>query len=159
MSSAVGSDQLVGILDRIGHLYPRGIPTSAIRADNSFDPQTVPRWKFRCAIIAVGSSEPLDESLATLAQAICTKGLRLPLDECAILAVTSESCEGEALESLVARVAAPVVVLCGGRTIPGTLRELEGTVILSSYSLSEVACVVETKRGFWEHLKLIVPRL
>lgn len=151
----MGSIQLAALLDRVGRSYPGGIPSAAIRTP----PTVVSERRFRCAILAVGASDPLDQSLAALAEAICTKGLRLELEECAILAASSESCEAQALERLVAKVAAPVVILCGGSIAPGTLKEVGDSVVLASHALLEVAQVVETKRRFWEHLKLIIPRL
>jgi hypothetical protein len=154
-SYELGNAQIAALLDRVSRLYPGGIPTAALRSA-----QKVSTVKaLRCAIIAVGVPETLDQGLSTLAQAICTKGLRLTLEDCAILGAPMESCSGEALEGLVAKIAAPVVILCGGTLAPGTVKEISGAVVLTSHALSEVAQVVETKRRFWEHLKLIIPRL
>jgi len=151
----LGASQLAALLDRVGRSYPGGIPSAAIRASSKVTPEKA----LRCAIIVVGAAEPLDQNLSTLAQAICTKGLRLALEDCAIVAASSESCEGQALESLMGQIAAPVVIVCGGSMAPGTLKEVGGAVVLASHALPEVAQVVDTKRRFWEHLKLIIPRL
>ncbi len=154
--STIGSvDQLASLLDRVGRLYPGGIPTDAIEAGNIVRSENSPR----CAIIAVGAPEPLDAVHMALAQAVCTKGLRLSLEQCAIVTAPTESPSGADLESLISRIAAPVVIVCGGAMVPGTVKELSGAVVLASHSLAEIAEVVETKRSFWEHLKLIMPRL
>jgi|GEM_PF-1748905 len=155
MASFNTNEEICGYLDKISRLYPSGIPRSLI-------PKVIPTVAAaqpRCALLYVVEEGAASEQLATLAGAICTKGLRVPLDHCVVRSVVSADIEGEGLAKLVSQVGAAVVVLCGSSLAPGEVAQLGGAVILTSFSLAQVGQNAEVKRQFWDHLKLVIPRI
>ena len=144
-------EQILSFLDRVAQRYPAGIPKSSV--------STFQAPNYRCALLCIGAEERLCDHMSALAQAICTKGLRLSADECVIRSVpTPFDVEGH-LPSLVSELRASHVIICGGTTSPGVLQTVLGVEVLHSYQLEQVAADASIKRQFWEHLQLIIPRI
>ncbi len=155
MSLVKNTAQLVNFLDRQARCYPGGIPKGLIR--------TVAREQYgsppQCALIQLGAEDGLNERLAALAGAVCTKGLRLPLERCVIRGFSGAEIHEAELEALVAEIGAPVVIICGKGLEAGGKRELGGAVVLFSHSLDQVADSGEIKRQFWGHLQMVIPHI
>jgi hypothetical protein len=155
MSSFTTSEELYGYLDKISRLYPGGIPRSSI-------PEAKPEAttvKPRCALFYMTASGDAVEQLSILAEAICTKGLRVPLEQCVVRSIEAIDVTGDGLAQLVRQANSPVVVLCGSSLPAGKVSEVEGAVVLTSFSLEQVGQNADLKRQFWEHLKLVIPRI
>lgn len=150
MSTAGEAQRLAGFLDRVARGYPGGIPAKAIAAGRR-SAELPPK---RCVLLAVGTSDTLDERLATLAHAIGAKGLRLSDEQFVVRSVHSPPVDDSALASLIEELSASVVIVCGGSASPGTQREVAGAYVLETYELTQIADNADTKRRFWEHLKL-----
>lgn len=147
--------QLLRFLDLQGRCYPGGIPKRLIRSAAHEQVVCPPQ----CALIQCGARDGLDERLSTLAGAVCTKGLRLPLERCLVRGFSGLEMSDRELETLVAEVGAPVLIICGKGLDPGRKRELQGAVVLFSYGLDQVAESGDIKRRFWEHLQTVIPHI
>jgi hypothetical protein len=158
MSSTNSLARIIGVLDRYLNSYPGGIPKALIkRSTSSLSTQPI-----ICALVVVtDGGDPLSSELTELASSVCTKGLKLSLDVCKIGSARREELKTDnTLKALVARQSARVVIICGGSAAGGSLVEYtDGVSALLTYSLKDVASVIEIKRLFWSDLKMIMRKL
>jgi hypothetical protein len=155
MSATHNTGQLLAILDKVARCYPGGIPRGAISAPHVQSKIAA----VDCVLVALEPAGKLEERLRALAEAIGTKGLRLSAERFLVRSVPAGSFGDVELQALVPELAPKVMVVCGGGASPGTLVEVGDTLLLHSYGLSLIADSVDTKKRFWEHLKLVMPRL
>jgi len=155
MSTVTDTTTLAGLLDRVSRLYPFGVPKQFLKPEAC----QVAGEQSRCALLHVGEDLNGNQKLTALAEAICTKGLRLSLEHCVLRSVSEAELNDQGLASLVAKIGAPVVIVCKESDQAGSIEELNGAVVLTSFPLNQIVDNVDVKRKFWEHLKLIIPRL
>lgn len=145
------SHQILCLLDRVLRDYPSGIPQSAIK--------TVVASQPLCALLCVGCDEPLSDLLSDLAQAICTKGLRLTAEQYVIRAIPAPfDCRAH-LPEILEEIGCSYAILCGGSLKPGELSTVGGVEVLQSYDLAQISNDAALKRRFWEHLQSIIPQI
>jgi len=151
MSLSDDRSQIIGLLDRVARLYPRGVPVRAIRNT----PVTLNSKSTVCLLISLGAPEGLEDSMDKLAQAICTKGLRVPIEHCSIRGWSRPDITDEELTALISETSAFKVVVCGEPDGSICVKSIGDALVLRSYALSRIASDPDIKRLFWEDLKTV----
>lgn len=146
---------IAGLLDKVRRLYPHGIPTAYIRATTAL-PDVVPTPT--CAFFILRDSVEMNKSLHDLVDAICTKGLRVPREECSVLILPKDAVSGEQLEQYLSGTQAPLRVVLGGSSTPGATTSTPQGTILYTHSLDLIASDMAIKKDFWTHLQRVLPR-
>jgi hypothetical protein len=155
MTETLSTPQILGLLDRMAKLYPAGIPKNAIK---KAPPATIMVSNKKLVLIAQ-SEKPLKDDERSLAEAICTKGLKLPYEQCEILSLGADKLSIEVLNELSAKFLCRAILILGADKPVGTVETFNTTLTLWSYSLSEIASEPAKKREFWEQLKRVISAL
>jgi hypothetical protein len=141
--------QVASFLDKIRRLYPYGVATRYIVATAAAAPN-VELEPAACALLVVlPEGRALDDERLALMEAICTKGLKLSLDQCVVTDISDEQPIDAALSSM----NAAVCVVFGSGTQAGRVVEINQKVVLYTYSLDRIASDGAIKREFWKQLQ------
>jgi len=154
MIGQLSATQILSLLDKVAKLYPGGIPKSAVVAPMV---NTTAQDHKRVLLLAL-SENSLEPALMTLAQAICIKGLKLPLAQCEIRSIAADSISRDEAVKIAQPIKFPIIIILGGGNQPGTFEHSEGSNILWSYSITDIASDPIKKRDFWEQLKGTINR-
>ena len=138
--------QLAQLLDKIGSLYPAGIPTASIVASEMSQPEvevgTVPRVRARLVVVG-DRSEVSSEELALL-DAIATKGLKLTEDE-----YTREFVATSADAFAPDKPLGALTVLFGEPAVPSNAAGM----VIPTNSLASLCGDPDLKKGLWRCLQ------
>jgi hypothetical protein len=148
--------QVASFLDKVRRLYPYGVANRYIVAPAAVAAD-VESQQADCALLVVlQEGRSLDEERLSLIEAICTKGLRLSLDQCVVQGIP----DNQPIDAALSLLNAPVCVVFGGGTQAGRVIELEQKVVLHTYPLDRIASDGSIKREFWKQLQeSVLPRI
>lgn len=146
---------VASLLDKVRRLYPHGIPTAYIRASTAPADATP---SLTCAFFILRDSVEMNKSLQDLVDAICTKGLRIPRESCSVLTITKDAVSAEQLEEHLSKANAPLRIVLGGLSTPGSTTSTPQGTILYTHSLDLIASDIAIKREFWAHLQRVLPQ-
>ena len=157
------------LLDKVMALYPHGIPREVIRRatvapaatddalNDSISAHGVASVTTTKCLFCVVSSSELTGPEQELLSAIAEKGLRVHGSEYEVMVVPAL----DAARQLVAKrktEGRPQVVLVFGTNKPSSDVSKSGPLwVLGTYTVSDIASDVETKKTFWQHLKGLLP--
>ncbi len=138
--------QLAQLLDKIGSLYPAGIPTASIVASEMSQPEIEVRMvpRVRARLVVVGDRAEISSEELALLDAIATKGLKLTEDEYATEFVATPS---EAFAS--GHLPAAVTIVFGAVDSP---KNAQGEVIVTN-ALGELLVDTALKKALWRSLQ------
>jgi hypothetical protein len=155
MTEPLSTPRILATLDRIGKLYPGGIPRGLIKQTISV--AATPSGKK--LVLLIESARELEADGRALAEAICGKGLKLPLEQCEILCFSEERLSLEGIKEIFSQFGCRAVLILGTKKPAGQFERFSDRVALWSHSLKEIASEPSKKRDFWEHLKSLIPVL
>ena len=144
---------LARFLDRIRGSYPGGIPHIALRASAA---QGV-----ACSLVVVTDQPALPDGERALVEAICSKGLRLPLERCRVSLVSPRTELLAALGTLREgqEGAHAVTIVFGADGELGVLGQGPGGPVLQTHALGRIGSDQSAKRETWSHLQTLLPLL
>ena len=153
MTEPLSTPRILATLDRIAKLYPGGIPQELIKQVSSVG--VAPEVKR--LVLLIDSDRKLEADGRALAEAICCKGLKLPLEQCEILCLTGERLSLDSIKDISSQLGCRAALILGTKRSAGEYEKFNDRVALWSHSLTEIASEPLKKREFWEHLKLLIP--
>lgn len=152
MTDQLSATQVLALLDKVAKLYPAGIPKAAVKSpDLSSKAQDAKR-----VLILALSRDSLQTSEVALAQAICAKGLKIPVEQSEIRAISKAEISRDEIIEISRSVKCPRILVLGASRIPGAFEQIDGAHILWSYSLADIGSDPTKKRDFWEQLKVMM---
>jgi hypothetical protein len=152
MIDQLSATQVLALLDKVAKLYPAGIPKAAVKSPGlSSKAQDVKR-----VLILAMSRDSLQTAEVALAQAICSKGLKIPVEQSEIRAVSKAEISRDEIIEISRSIKCPRILVLGESHIPGAFEQIDGAHILWSYSLADIASDPTRKRDFWEQLKMMI---
>jgi hypothetical protein len=137
---------LATLLDKIRSHYPYGIPREAIVAPVPVQAELPP--PARCLFVIILDTATLSPAHSDLLDAICTKGLQIPRQECHT-AVLSRAASQEEISTAIEQSRAPLTVVLGSQAPHGTVAPSKTGVVLFSHPLPTIANDIAAKRDFW----------
>jgi hypothetical protein len=147
----------IAFLDKVRRLYPLGVPVAAIAAPRVVvkeEPQVA------CAVYVISerdSSSGLAEMSAgdrALIEAICGKGLRLPMDACVVRSLKESPAVHEELIEEIQKSSAKVALVFGGACDAlGRPQAVGSTVCIQTHPLDVIANTMDLKKEFWRQLQ------
>jgi hypothetical protein len=155
MTEPLSTPRILAMLDRIVKLYPGGIPRGLIKQTSSV--AASPSGKK--LVLLIESAREIEADGRALAEAICSKGLKLPLEQCEVLCLSEERLSLEGIKEISSQFGCRAVLILGAKKPAGQFERFSDRVALWSHSLKEIASEPSKKREFWEHLKSLIPIL